>query len=193
MLQNIQKITLFDALWNPCKLDTNTRPRNYKNKIVDQHSLWLHMQTSLIICYKCSMIIVLFCSVTPLCPTMWPMDCRLPCPSPPPGVDSNPCLLSQWYHPTTSSSIAPFSSCLQSFPASEPFKMSQLFASDGQSVGASASASVLPMNFQGLFPPCSPRDSQESPPAPQFFSFLYSPTITTGKTIAWLDGHLSAN
>ena len=135
------------------------------------------MQTSLIICYKSSMIIVLFCSVTQLCPTLWPMDCRLPCASPPPGVDSNPCLLSQWYHPTTSSSIAPFSSCLQSFPASEPFKMSQLFASGGQSVGASASASVLPMNFQDLFPPCSPRDSQESPPAPQFFSFLYDPTL----------------
>ena len=146
------------------------------------------------------MIIVLFCSVTQLCPTLWPMDCRLPCASPPPGVDSNPCLLSQWYHPTTSSSIAPFSSCLQSFPASEPFKMSQLFASGGQSVGVSAS--VFPMNIQDWFLfrltgwiSLQSKGLQESSPTPQFeasilqrsaftmvqLSHLY---MTTGKSIA---------
>ena len=77
---------------------------------------------------------------------------RPPCPSPTPGVYSNSCPLSWWYHPTISSSVVPFSSCLQSFPASRTFQMSQLFASDGQSIGASVSASVLPMNTQDWFP-----------------------------------------
>ena len=74
---------------------------------------------------------------------------RLPSPSPSPGVCSNLCPLSQWCRPTISSSVIPFSSCLQSFPASGSFPVSQLFASGGQSTGASASASVLPMNSQG--------------------------------------------
>ena len=71
---------------------------------------------------------------------------RLPCPSPPPRLCSNSCPLSQWCHPTISSSVIPFFSCLQSFPASGSFPMSQFFASGGQSTGVSASASVLPMN-----------------------------------------------
>ena len=70
---------------------------------------------------------------------------RFPCPSPSPGVCSNSRPLNQWCHPTISSSVIPFS-CLQSFPASGSFPTSQLFASDGQSIGASASASVLPIN-----------------------------------------------
>ena len=74
------------------------------------------------------------------------------CPSPTPGVYSNSCPLSQWCHPTISSSVVPFSSCLQSFPASESFQMSQLFTSGGQSIGVSASASVLLMNIQDWFP-----------------------------------------
>ena len=69
---------------------------------------------------------------------------RLPCPSPYPGACSNSCPSSQWCHPTLSSSVAPLSSCPQSFPASGSFRMSQLFASAGQSTGVSASASVLP-------------------------------------------------
>ena len=79
---------------------------------------------------------------------------RPPCPSPTPGVYPNSCPLSWWCHPTISSSIVPFSSCPQSFPASGSFPMSQLFSSGGQSFGisASASASVLPMNIQGWFP-----------------------------------------
>ena len=77
---------------------------------------------------------------------------RLPCPSPTPGVYSNSCPLSWWCHPTISSSVVPFSSHLQSFPASGSFPMSQSFASGGQSIGASASASVLPMNIQDWFP-----------------------------------------
>ena len=71
---------------------------------------------------------------------------RPPCPSPTSGVYSNPCPLSQWCHPTISSSVVPFSSCLRSFPASGPFPMSQLFTWGGQSIGVSALASVLPMN-----------------------------------------------
>ena len=79
-------------------------------------------------------------------------DSRLPCPSLSPGVCSNLCPLSQWYYLTMSSSDAPFSFCLQSFPESGSFPMSQLFASGGQSIGVSASASVLPMSIQSWFP-----------------------------------------
>jgi len=86
--------------------------------------------------------------------SLWPhglQHTRLPCPSPSPGVWSNSCPLSRWWHPTISSSIVPFFSCLQSFPASGSFLMSQLFVSGGQSIGALASASVLPMNIRGWF------------------------------------------
>ena len=77
---------------------------------------------------------------------------RLLCPSPTPGTCSDTCPSSQWCHPTISSSVIPFSSCLQSFPASGSFPVHQLFASGGQTIGASASASVFPMNIQGWFP-----------------------------------------
>ena len=73
---------------------------------------------------------------------------RPSCPSPTPGVYSNSCLLSQWCPPTISSSVIPFSSCLQSFPASGSYQMSQFFSSGGQSIGVSASASILPMTVQ---------------------------------------------
>ena len=82
--------------------------------------------------------------------TPWTAAHDASCPSPSPGVRSNSCPLSRWCHPTISSSVAFFSSCFQSFPASGSFPMSQLFASGGQSIGASAS--VLPMNIQGWFP-----------------------------------------
>ena len=81
-----------------------------------------------------------------------PQQTRPPCPLPTPRVYPNTCPSSQWCHPTISSSVIPFSSCLQSFPASGSFQMSQLFQSGGQSIGVSASASVLPMNTQD----CSP-------------------------------------
>ena len=74
-----------------------------------------------------------------------------PCPSPTPRVYINSCPLSQWYHLTISSSVIPFSSCPQAFPASGSFQMSQLFTSGGQNTGVSASASVLPMNTQDWF------------------------------------------
>ena len=76
---------------------------------------------------------------------------RLPCPPPTPRACSNSCPSSHWCHPTISSSVFPFSSCLQSFPASGSFPVSQFFTSGGQSIGASASASVLPMNIQDWF------------------------------------------
>ena len=118
---------------------------------------------------------------------------RPPCPSPTPRVYSNSRPFNRWCHPTISSSVIPFSSHLQYFPASGSFQMSQLFASGGQSIGVSASALVLPMNIQDWFPlgwtggsPCSLKDSQESSPTPQFksinssvLSFLYSPTLTS--------------
>ena len=84
--------------------------------------------------------------------SLWPhgllQNTRLPCPSPTPGVYSNSCPLSQWCHPTISSSVVPFSSYLQSFPAPGSFQMSQFFTSGGQSIGVLASASVLPKNIQ---------------------------------------------
>ena len=118
---------------------------------------------------------------------------RLPCPSPSPRVSPNSCPLSRWCHPTISPSVIPFSSCFQSFPASG--SMSQFFTSGGQSIEVSASTSVPPMNMQDWSPsgwtglvwcPCSPRDSQESSPTPQFkgisslaLSFLYDPALTS--------------
>ena len=87
--------------------------------------------------------------------SLWPHELqhtRPPCPSPTPGDHPNPCPLSWWCHPTISSSVVPFSSCPQSFPASGSFQMSQLFASGGQSIGVSASTSVLTMNTQDWFP-----------------------------------------
>ena len=81
-----------------------------------------------------------------------PQDARPPCPSATPGVHPNPRPSSQWCHPAISSSVIPFSSRLQSFPASESFQMSQFFPSGGQSIRASASASILPMNTQDWSP-----------------------------------------
>ena len=80
------------------------------------------------------------------------LHARPPCPSPTPGVYSNSGPLSQWWHPTISSSVFPFTSHLQSFPASGSFPMSQFFTSGSQSIGASASASVLPVDIQDWFP-----------------------------------------
>ena len=101
--------------------------------------------------------------------SLWPHGvhhARLPCPSPTVGACSNSCPSNQWCHPTSSSSVVPFSSCLQSFPASGSFQMSQFFTSSGQSNGDSASASVLPMNIQDQFPlgltGCISQDSWES-------------------------------
>ena len=137
-----------------------------------------------------------FSSVTQSCPTLQPhglQHTRLPCPSPTPRACSNSCPSSQWCHQTTSFSVIPFSSCIQSFPASRSSPMSQFFVSRGQSIGVSAPKPVIPMNIQDWIPlwwagwiSFSPRDSQESSPTPQFksinsyaLSFLHSPTLTS--------------
>ena len=91
-------------------------------------------------------------SCVQLFPNPWTAASRPPCPSPTPGVYSNSRPLSQWCHPTISSSVLPFSSCPQSLPASGSFQISQFFTSGGQSIGLSASALVLPMNIQDWFP-----------------------------------------
>ena len=115
-------------------------PNKYKK--TRKNKIWLSEYLKLIMD-----MIQLTASVQPLsCPTL--CDPRPPCPIPTPGDYPNPCPLSQWCHPITSFSVVPFSSCLQSFPASGSFQMSQLFASGGQSTGVLASTSVLQMNTQ---------------------------------------------
>ena len=100
--------------------------------------------------YTCYYSVPKSCST--LCDPHGPQHARLPCPSPTPGAYSNSHPSSQWCHPIISSSVIPFSSCFQSFPASGAFLVSQFFTSGGQSIGVSASASVLPVNIQDWFP-----------------------------------------
>ena len=147
----------------------------------------------------------IFSSVPQLCPTVqphWLQHTRPPCPSSTPRVYSNSCPLSWWCHPTISSSVIPFSSCLPSFPASWSFQMSQFFTTGGQSIEVSASASVLPMNIQDWFPlgwmgwislwskGLVRVFSNTTVQKHQFFSTQLSlqsnshPYMTTGKTIA---------
>ena len=112
---------------------------SFKTALQDRQHLW---------CFQ-------FSSVAQSCLTLWPHElqhARPPCPWPTPGTYSNSCPLSWGWHPTISSSVVPFSSCLQSFPASGSFPVSQFFASGGQSIGVSASVSVLPMNIQNWSP-----------------------------------------
>ena len=130
--------------------------------------------------------------------SLWPhglQHTRSSCPSPTPRVYSNSCPLNWWCHPTISSSVIPFSSCLQSCPASGSFQMSWFFTSGGQSIGVSASASVFSVNIKDWFPLgwtgwiCHPRDSQESKASvlqcSAFFIVQLSyPYMTTRKTIA---------
>ena len=106
-------------------------------------------------CFVHFYIPVQFSSVAQSCLTLWPhglQHARLPCPSLSSRACPNLCPLSQWCHPTILSSVIPFSSWLQSFPASGAFQMNQFFTSSGQNIGVSASASVLPMNIQDWFP-----------------------------------------
>ena len=122
---------------------------------------------------------------------------RPPCPSSTPGAYSNSCPSSRWCHPIISSSVIPFSSCLQSFPASGSFQMNQFFTSGGQSFGVSASASVLPINIQDWFPlGCTSWISLQSKwllsskasiilqYSAFFIAQLSHPYMTIGKTIA---------
>ena len=133
--------------------------------------------------------------------SLWPhglQHTRLPCPSPTRVACSNSCLSNQWCHPTMSSSVVPFSSCFQSFPASGSFQMSQFFTVGGQSIGASASASIPPTNIRDRFilglTDCislqSKGLSQESSLTPQFkriSSFVLSAFLTVWLSIhTWL-------
>ena len=105
-------------------------------------------------CFKTDRMVQFSCHSVPS-DSLWPhglQQARFPCPSPTLRAYSNSCPSSWWCHPTISSSVVPFSSSLQSFPASGSFPMSQFFASGSQSTGVSASASVLPMNIQDWFP-----------------------------------------
>ena len=153
----------------------------------------LYNRSLLVVCFVYQIRSDQLLSHVRLFATPWIAARQASLPSSIPGVYSNSCLLSQWCHPAISSSVVPFSSCPQSLPASESFPMSQFFTSGGQSIGVSASTSVLPMNIQEWFPlrltvwsPCNPRNSQESSPTPQFksinssvLSLLHSPTLTS--------------
>jgi len=104
---------------------------------------------------SCSLSYLVQFSCSVMFNSLWPHGLQhstLPCPPPIPRACSNSCPLSRWCHPTISPSVIPFSSCLQSFPASRSFPISPYFASGGQSIGISASASVLPMNIEDWFP-----------------------------------------
>ena len=142
------------------------------------------------------LISVRFSSVAQSCQTLQPHELqhtRPPCPSPTPKVYSDLCLLRRWCHPTISSSVVPFSSCPQSFPAPGYFQMSQFFTSGGQSIGVSASTSVLLMSIQDWFPlgwtgwiSLKSKGLSRVFLRPHFksinssvLSFLYSPTLTS--------------
>ena len=131
------KIVLITSFWEhtvPCALVSDLCPRPHQSFYQLYFQLFSHSVTF---------------------DSLWPHESqhtRPPCPSPTPGVHSDSRPLSQWWHPAISSSAVPFSSCPQSLPASELFPMSPLFTWGGQSIGVSASLSVLPMNIQEWFP-----------------------------------------
>ena len=127
----------------------------WENGFIPHFCLSLNFAPNYYVCDTWCISICTCCSHSAVSSSLWLREVkhvRLLCPSPSSWVFSNSCPLSQWCHPTLSSSVIPFSSCLQSFPASGSLTMSQFFASGGQSIGASASASVLPMNIQDWFP-----------------------------------------
>ena len=161
--------------------------------IISRVSLWMCSIHKIILLYFCCCSLFNCSVVSEFLQPLELQHTRLPCPSLSPRVCSNSCPLGRWCHPTISSFVIPFSSYQQSFPALGSFPTSQFFASGGQSIGASASASasVLPMDILGWFPLgltgltlCCLRNSQESSPAPQFesinslaLSFPYGPTL----------------
>ena len=135
--------------------------------------IWVHIYLFSFIAYSSVQLL----SPVWLFGTPWTAARRLPLPSETPRALSKSCPSSQWRNPTISSSLIPFFSCLQSFPASGSFPMSQFFESGGQSIGASASASVLPMNIQGWFSfgltgliSLQSKGLSKSSPTPQFKS-----------------------
>ena len=155
-----------------------------------QALLWLYNVSTFLLYWFSSVQLL---SSLGLFATPWTEDIRSPCPSPTPRVYSNSCPLSRWYHPTISSSVIPFCSCLQSFPTSGSFQMSQFFPSGGQSIGVLASTSVLPVNIQDWFPlgwtgwiSLQSKGLSRVFPKPQFkninssvLGYLYSPALTS--------------
>jgi len=173
------------------ELDNDNLKEKYKWKTTHYH-LSEHSPFSLSLPIYIYIYMLFSCSI--VFNPLWPhglQHTRLPYPSQSPGVCSDSCPLSWWCHPTISSSVVPFSSCLQSFPASGSFQMSQFFTSGGQSAGVSAPASVLPMNIQDWFPlewtswislpskGLSRVFSNTTVQKHPFFSCLYSPTLTS--------------
>ena len=125
---------------------------NFCFPVVGPYSHYKLLKTAFAVSYQFSSVQFSHSVVSDSLLPHGPQHTRPPCPSPTPRVYPNSCPLSQWCHPTISFSVGPFSSCLQSFPASGCFQMSQSFASGDQSIGVSASTSVLPMNTQDWSP-----------------------------------------
>ena len=145
---------LYSCLENPTERGTWQATVHGITKSLRRLSDWTHRH---IYTYRHRYIYIPVSQVscTVVCNSLWPhglQHTRPPCPSPTYKVYPKSCPLSRWCHPAISSSIVPFSSHLQSFPTSGSFQMSQFFASGGQSIGVSSSASVLPMNIQDWFP-----------------------------------------
>ena len=154
LLGALQALQAHEGISKPCKCWSHSF-RSYSSPTL--HPTPIPHPVNSLLTYQVSQweINRQFSSVTQSCLTLrlhGLQHARLPCPSSTPGACSSSCPLSQWCHPTISSSVVPFSSCLQSFPASGSFPMSQFLVSGGQSIGVSASASVLPMTIQGWFP-----------------------------------------
>ena len=160
-----EKLSWFSAIWTPPSWCRNTAfppvwspplgHPSYSSATVFILEALILLRQELLQSSFFAVFLDCCCSVAELCPTLKPhglQHARLPCPSLSPRVCWDSCPLSWWCHPAISSSVIPFSYCLQSFPTSGSFPMSQFFTSGGQSIGASTSASVLPMNIQGY--PC---------------------------------------
>ena len=148
--QKLQNIPSILARWSVDHSWLSLLP----NRRLYFHSIWLSSLTLLTLYLLYLKVLLLFTRsvVSDSLRPHEPQHARPPCPSQTPEVYSNSCPLSWWCHPTISSSVTPFSSCPQSLPASGSFPMSQLFPSGGQSIGVSASISVLPVNTQDWSP-----------------------------------------
>ena len=146
-----QNRRVYPGLWMPqMKNKAGGKPRVHQEQCVSGANLEREERDK-----STSLQVLFLISCWVVSDSLWPcglQHTRLPCPSLYPGVCWKPCPLSRWCHPTISSSVTPFSSYPQSFPPLESFSMSWLFTSSGQSIRASASASILPMNIQGWFP-----------------------------------------
>ena len=157
-MQEMQETQILSLGWkDPLEKEMATHSSILAWEIPEGYSPWGHKESDMTE-HACTMICIfssIQCSHSVMSNSLWShglQHVRLPCPSPTSGAYSNSCPSSRWCHPAISSSVIPFSSRLQSFPASGSFPMSHFLSSGGQSIGVSASASVLPMNIQDWFP-----------------------------------------